>query len=162
MEDGITTIIEEGRYNGLASHIVAEQVLEYTKSIEKEDEKYEGISRHVETLYIKGVSNCCDTKNEMKEPIEIEIEISERMTAYYAKLAIENEELKDKLSDIERYILLESTGSKVSSSGWLKGYCRAMAIIHENFFKKPEQKQATDIIENANEELLKELKKQLL
>ena len=131
MEDRIRTIIEEGRYNGLASHIVAEQVLEYTRSIDE-------------------------------EPIEIDIEISERMTAYYAKLGVENEGLKEKLSDIERYILLESKGSKVSSSGWLKGYCRAMAIIHENFFKKPEQKQATDIIENANEELLKELKKQLL
>ena len=107
MEDRITTIIEEGRYNGLPSHIVSEQVLYYTKSIEKE-----------------------------------------------------NEGLKEKLSDIERYILSGANGC--SSNGWLKGYCAAMSIIHKEFFKTPEQKQATDIIENASDELLKELKKQLL
>ena len=116
MEDKITTIIEEGRNNGLASHIVAEQI--YSLS-------------YCHSIRFKGVDNRSDIEKE-------------------------NERIKDKLKKIEDYILTIINHRAITDETE-----HQLIEIYRRFFKTPEQKQATDIIENANEELLKELKKQL-
>jgi len=85
---------------------------------------------------------------------------SEELTKH-TDLEKENEELKKKLSNIERYILSEATVSKISSNEWIKGYCEAMKRVAGHYFKTPEQTKAKELIEKTDPKVLEELKKLL-
>ena len=157
----------------------------------KEKIVYKGISRHVETLYISDSFNDCSKKIDMIVKIEnleqekyvlecaendgqrigssltgirtFEQFKAQREEPIKTDLEKENEELKKKLEKIEEYVRCERRRLKshktLSEHG--EGMKSIVTRMIKIFFQTPSQTEANEIIKNASDEVLEELKKLL-